>query len=592
MSILTAALMFGGKIVLRKLGDAVLQHWINNEWVREKILDGAEHLTQIIFERITDDPVDQQLKAFDALANATDEQINEVLLELGGELAGGETTERRAQLINHLRLFVEKIRAAKLENQAHGGQATIPLSMLPRTVEELLRYLPAPVPPSGMQPGQMALPRAKHLTLVRLLGVGGFGEVWETRNENDPFEPHQALKIFTHPRATEVIEKEEANMDRVMQMMTRDPHPGVVRIRQNYTGSTPPALAYELVRGREMTWLISQWHQERGGPTPEQAARQWRRIAQIVAHVHRHGIIHRDLKPANILVDEEGGFHVTDFGLSQAEGVADGTHRHGGESPARSGLSGAMSGLLRASGTVGYASPEQFDSNVPPDKRDDVHALGAIGFELLEGQVPRGALTKATMRAMMAHGIPAGLVDLLSDCLETRREDRLADAGIVLARLEELLNEMDGGADAKSGLPVAQPLAAPPPSADDSESLAKLREAAAQGDANAQFDLAWKYHYGQGVAVDKAEALRWFRLSAGQGLVAAQFCLGIFLYGMGDPHLAEAANWYRKAAEQGFPNAQYNLGLCYRHGHGVPKNEAEARRWFQKAAEQGLVETK
>jgi TPR repeat protein len=49
---------------------------------------------------------------------------------------------------------------------------------------------------------------------------------------------------------------------------------------------------------------------------------------------------------------------------------------------------------------------------------------------------------------------------------------------------------------------------------------------------------------------------------------------------------AEAARWYRLSADQGDPDAQYNLGVLYLKGTGVPKDRDEAVRWFKKAAGQ------
>jgi uncharacterized protein len=47
---------------------------------------------------------------------------------------------------------------------------------------------------------------------------------------------------------------------------------------------------------------------------------------------------------------------------------------------------------------------------------------------------------------------------------------------------------------------------------------------------------------------------------------------------------AEAVRWYRKAAEQGLANAQFNLGLMYAKGQGVPQDYAEAPMWLNLAA--------
>ncbi len=70
----------------------------------------------------------------------------------------------------------------------------------------------------------------------------------------------------------------------------------------------------------------------------------------------------------------------------------------------------------------------------------------------------------------------------------------------------------------------------------------KYKPKAEKGDASAQFNLGRCYFYGQGVAKDEVEAVK----------------------------------WYRKAADQGNARAQYTLGMCYRDGEGVAKDEVEA----------------
>ena len=63
------------------------------------------------------------------------------------------------------------------------------------------------------------------------------------------------------------------------------------------------------------------------------------------------------------------------------------------------------------------------------------------------------------------------------------------------------------------------------------------------------------YCTGEGVAVDKAEAVKWFRMAAGQG----------------------------------HPPTQAMLGMCYLSGEGVAVDKVEAVKWFRKAAEQGYL---
>jgi len=83
--------------------------------------------------------------------------------------------------------------------------------------------------------------------------------------------------------------------------------------------------------------------------------------------------------------------------------------------------------------------------------------------------------------------------------------------------------------------------------------IASLLKAAEQGDAVAQNNLGVRYHDGEDIPQDHAQA----------------------------------AHLFAKAAEQGYARAQKNLGLCYYYGEGVPNNYAKAAHWFEKAAEQG-----
>jgi TPR repeat protein len=78
-----------------------------------------------------------------------------------------------------------------------------------------------------------------------------------------------------------------------------------------------------------------------------------------------------------------------------------------------------------------------------------------------------------------------------------------------------------------------------------------VRARAEQGDAEAQFDLGFRYNTGRGVRQDTAEAARWYRL----------------------------------AAEQGLAGAQFNVGLMYDNGRGVPQDDAEAVRWYRLAVD-------
>ena len=143
------------------------------------------------------------------------------------------------------------------------------------------------------------------------------------------------------------------------------------------------------------------------------------------------------------------------------------------------------------------------------------------------------------------------------------------------------------------------------------------------------------YGTGEGVAQDKAQARKWFRKAAEQGLDEAQYHLGIiFFEGDGVPQdIREAVRWLRKAANKGHreawqllhhgdeklraayeedrkaewaeqertrreelirqaqtgdPEKQYDLAQAYALGHyGLPQDMSQIVAWLRKAGEQG-----
>src|SRR5207244_10242865 len=92
---------------------------------------------------------------------------------------------------------------------------------------------------------------------------------------------------------------------------------------------------------------------------------------------------------------------------------------------------------------------------------------------------------------------------------------------------------------------------------------AKLRQAAAAGDAFAQFEIASRFAEGKGVAQDHKRAFAWYERSATRGLAPAQFRLAAYFErGIGVAADRERAKvWYRRAADQGYVRAMHNLGV-------------------------------
>ncbi|MGM9937587.1 MAG: hypothetical protein ACI38A_09595 [Candidatus Ornithomonoglobus sp.] len=174
-----------------------------------------------------------------------------------------------------------------------------------------------------------------------------------------------------------------------------------------------------------------------------------------------------------------------------------------------------------------------------------------------------------------------------------------------------------GDADAQFNLGLIYNKSSFDVSGDYEEAAKWFRKAAEQGHAQAQYQLAKKYFYGNGVQVNKDEGIKWYRKAAEQGHLEAQCKMG-YLYNCGEGvqmDKKEAARWYRKAAEQGNEDARHNLDRLRKEGYIVDKSSIpaelllaaergnagaqfkvgclcrrdyeEVAKWYKKAAEQG-----
>lgn len=129
--------------------------------------------------------------------------------------------------------------------------------------------------------------------------------------------------------------------------------------------------------------------------------------------------------------------------------------------------------------------------------------------------------------------------------------------------------------------------------------IARDSEAAENGQADAQYRLGQHYQNGK-ILTDyyRQSAHYWYQKAAEQGHPQAQLALAK-LYAIGiDPlntaqpgqkrqHEKQAAYWYRRAAEQGIMQAQIKLAHCYAFGWGIEENAALAAHWYAQADKQG-----
>jgi hypothetical protein len=190
---------------------------------------------------------------------------------------------------------------------------------------------------------------------------------------------------------------------------------------------------YDVLEDAEGVWLIEQWIT--GAPLSAVLARTGKLRAidalalihgalQGLSHAHGREVVHGDVTPANILIDQSGTPMLVDFGLALTPGQTS------------------------LGGTPGYMAPEAAAGQAV-DKRSDVYSSCVVLAELLKGArlFPESSLA-ATHRQRIStpklDGIEAPVAAVLSTGLDTAPDKRHPDAAVLLADLEEAIEESRG----------------------------------------------------------------------------------------------------------------------------------------------------
>ncbi len=236
-------------------------------------------------------------------------------------------------------------------------------------------------------------------TVVRLLGSGGMGQVYEGVHEQ--IKRRAAIKVL-HKRFNNnrQIAQRFINEARAVNIVQ---HPSLVQIYE--FGQAADGSAYIVMEYLDGDTLRQRLERSGGRLPPDVAVRLCRQIASALSAAHQKGIIHRDLKPVNIMIvpdlEAAGGERakVLDFGLAKV--VLPETESDG------SGLTHTGTIL----GTPAYMAPEQCRSARAVDDKSDVYALGVILYEMLSSDIPFDAESDAELLSMHMYKEPPPLRD-------------------------------------------------------------------------------------------------------------------------------------------------------------------------------------
>jgi serine/threonine protein kinase len=267
------------------------------------------------------------------------------------------------------------------------------------------------------------------LEIVRLVGQGGMGAVYEARQRS--LQRSVAVKLFPHESAADPTFAERFQLE--AQALARLSHPNIVTVHDFDRAGDFCYFVMEYVEGGDLRRL------ERAGPLPPRMAlRIAAQIADALCYAHGRGVVHRDIKPENVLLeavdDPEVAWNVklADFGLAKLLAL----------DPAGFMLTDPEHTM----GTPHYMAPEQIECPAETDHRADVYSLGVVLYEMLTGELPLGRFGLVSEKA----GVDARFDEVVLRCLAKEPDRRYQQVG----QLQDHLAALTRSADR---LPAARP---------------------------------------------------------------------------------------------------------------------------------------
>lgn len=252
--------------------------------------------------------------------------------------------------------------------------------------------------------------------LIETIGTGGMAVVWKARDRT--LDRSVAIKrllphLGSDPAAA-------ARFQREARAAAALRHPGIVTVYDTGEDDEGPYIVLELVEGRTLADRL----RSEGPLDPPEVAALMRSVAAALDHAHAQGVVHRDIKPSNLMVDDDGGVRITDFGIAMTL-----------EDPTE------VTTEEELIGTIAYMAPEILDGE-PASPASDIYSLAAVTQVLLTGAPPFqtdhiGALA-AAIRAgdrTVMEDVPAGMADMVQQAMSPKPADRPGSAGAFAAGL-------------------------------------------------------------------------------------------------------------------------------------------------------------
>ena len=283
--------------------------------------------------------------------------------------------------------------------------------------------------------------------IVRRLGGGSYGTVYEIRRERFGIEERAAMKLVSFPKDPDEVEEqrcsgytEESLVNSYRQQMQRflDEYKlmlelkggvNIVRCDDFQTVPHEDGIGWDIFIKMELLTPLKKYLGRE--ITPEQTGKLGVDLCKALSLCRKKGIIHRDIKPDNILVSDAGDYKLGDFGVAKtAERTMAGTR----------------------TGTPNFVAPEVYH-NEPYGKSVDIYSLGMVLYWMLNRRVlpflplpPQmpspDEIQEAMLRRMRGEALPRpadgsrALQDVVLKACAYRPEDRYATPEAFRSALE------------------------------------------------------------------------------------------------------------------------------------------------------------
>ena len=294
--------------------------------------------------------------------------------------------------------------------------------------------------------------------LLGRVGLGGMAEIFRARRFQEPVEGSE-IGPFGRASSRRIYDAPIVVLKRLLVEQAKNPffldnfimetditrlfdHPNVVKTLQSGDVDGVFYLVMEYVSGVNLNTLLGRLAGQRERMELQLALFIAYSAASALDYTHnfrmpsgrRSRFVHRDLSPHNIFLGFGGRAKLGDFGVVHMDA-----------------LEGSAKGAV-VTGKLGYLSPEQVSAQ-ELDERSDLFSLGIILYECLTGRrlffARRGEKEAEVMKRIrqaeipsmreIVPNLPAGLEELVRECLKPTPDDRIPSAGQLMAELRPYL---------------------------------------------------------------------------------------------------------------------------------------------------------